>query len=257
MGMTGRQQAVALIGAALVTITLAGGAAAVDGFRAKMEKWVETRQLISKETNEWDSDREFLRSTRDLLKQQKAALEASIADLERSGSETDEERRALLLRRAEIQENRPVIEARIRAMELQSQALAARFPSPLRKKLEPLLVQIPEVPELAGLSLGQRLMNVLGILAQAEKWNGTVTLAGETRPMGDGEKVQVRTLYWGLGQAIYVDAVGERAGIGRPGAEGWEFTSQPELAGDAGRLIDIYEGNIDAIEFVMLPIEIQ
>ena len=100
-------------------------------------------------------------------------------------------------------------------------------------------------------------MNVLGILAQAEKWNGTATLAGETREMDDGQKVQVRTLYWGLVQAIYVDALGKRAGLGRPGAVGWEFSVQPELVDEARLLIDIYEGNVDTIEFVRLPIEIR
>ena len=102
------------------------------------------------------------------------------------------------------------------------------------------------------------MMNVLGVLAQAEKWNGTATFVGETRAVGDsGQKMQVRTLYWGLGQAFYVDAQGETAGIGRPGPEGWEFTNQPALAGDTELLLDIYEGNVDRIDFVGLPVEIR
>ena len=240
-----------------LTIAAPAVAEAVDGFRSKMEKWVATRQLISEERNDWEADSETLRSTRKLLKQQRDALKASIADLEARGSEVDTERRELLLRRAELKENRPVVEQKIRAIELAAQELSESFPSPLRRKLEPLLVQIPDDPEVASPPLGQRLMNVLGILAQAEKWNGTATLAGETRATPGGEKVQVRTLYWGLGQAIYVDARGENAGIGRPGADGWDFSVEPELAEAAAQLIDIYEGNVDEIEFVRLPIEIQ
>jgi hypothetical protein len=95
------------------------------------------------------------------------------------------------------------------------------------------------------------------VLAQAEKFNGTATFVGETRAVGGDQKVQVRTLYSGLAQAVYVDSHGETAGIGRPGAEGWEFTVDPELADDAERLLDIYEGNVDAIEFVRLPVEIR
>ena len=34
-------------------------------------------------------------------------------------------------------------------------------------------------------------------------------------------------------------------------------TDDPELADDAKRFLDIYEGNVDAIEFVRLPIEIR
>jgi hypothetical protein len=100
-------------------------------------------------------------------------------------------------------------------------------------------------------------MSVLGVLAQAEKFNGTATFVGETRAVGGDQKVQVRTLYSGLAQAVYVDSQGETAGIGRPGSDGWEFTDDPDLADDAARFLDIYEGNVDAIEFVELPIEIR
>jgi hypothetical protein len=127
----------------------------------------------------------------------------------------------------------------------------------LQKKLELLLVQIPDDPENTRLPLGQRLMNVLGVLAQAEKFNGTATFLGETRAVNGEQKVQVRTLYWGLGQAIYVDARGETAGIGRPGPDGWEFSNEAGLADDAKLLLDIYEGNVDVIEFVKLPVEIR
>ena len=128
---------------------------------------------------------------------------------------------------------------------------------PLQDKLKPLLVQIPDDPTTTKLQRGQRLMNVLGVLAQAEKFNDTATFVGETREVATGQKMQVRTLYWGLGQAIYVDAQGSTAGIGRPGANGWAFTDDPELAEDAQLLLDIYEGNVDVIEFVELPVAIQ
>ncbi len=231
--------------------------AGVSDFRAKMEKWVETRQLISKERSDWAEDREMLRSTRDLLKREKEALEAEVAEFEETATVADEERRQLLLQRGENQRASLALEEEIRHMEEQVLALAPRLPEPLQAKLEPLLVQIPEDPEKTSQRLGQRLMNVLGILLQAEKFNTTATFVGETRATDGEQQVQVRTLYWGLGQAIYVDAQGRSAGVGRPGPDGWEFTNDPDLAGDAQLLLDIYEGNVDTIEFVDLPVQIQ
>ena len=242
---------------------LAPGAAAapessVDAFRAKLEKWVETRQIISEEESEWEVDRETLKATRDLLADEKKALQAEIEEIESASTEADEERRDLLLRRGEFQRAAATMEERIRAMEQEVLSIAPRLPEPLRVKLDLLLVQIPEDPENTKQQLGQRLMNVLGVLAQAEKFNGTATFVGETRAVDGGEqKVQVRTLYWGLGQAIYVDARGETAGIGRPGPDGWVFTDEPDLADDAELLLDIYEGNVDTIEFVNFPVEIR
>jgi hypothetical protein len=248
---------------ASLSATIAGSARAqnggpgVDGFRAQMEKWVETRQLISEEEAEWDVEKETLRASRDLLRDEKKALEAEIAELQESSTAADEIRRDLLLRRGESQRSTQVLEERIRGLEEEILAAVPRLPKPLQDKLEPLLVQIPEDPESQRLRLGQRLMNVLGVLVQTEKFNNTATFVGETRAVTGDQKVQVRTLYWGLGQAYYVDAQGRAAGVGRPGDEGWVFSEEPDLADDTGLLLDIYEGNVDVIEFVELPVEVQ
>jgi hypothetical protein len=228
----------------------------VGDFRAKMEKWVETRRITSEERADWGVEKETLRATRDLLSDERKALQAEIQQLEESFTQADEERRELLLQRGEFQRSNQAVKDRIRVLEEQAKALATQLPEPLQKKLEPLLVQIPDDPETTRQPLGGRLVNVLGVLAQTEKWNGTATFVGETRAVEGDQKVQVRTLYWGLGQAIYVDAQATTAGIGRPGPDGWHFTNEPELARPAKLLLDIYEGNVDAIEFVPLPVEI-
>jgi len=240
--------------------TFATGARAndeVDAFRTKIEKWVETRRILSEEQADWKADSEALRATRDLLRAQKQALEEEIGELEASNTAADSERSELLLERGEIQRANRSLEEKIRAIELEILALAPQLPAPLRQKLDLLLVQIPEDPEVRAPALGQRLMNVLGVLAQAEKFDSTATFVGETRKLGGDERVQVRTLYWGLSNAIYVDSQGKSAGIGRPGADGWTFEDRPDLAADASHFLDIYEGNVDAVDFVELPVEIE
>ena len=239
-----------------MTIHLAEAQSAA-AFRTKTEKWIETRQLISKEESDWAVEREDLIATRNLLRQQKEALVVEVAELEASSSSADEERRDLLLARGASLQSAQALQQEIRGMEEEILRLAVQLPEPLQKKLEPLLVQIPEDPEQSNQKLGQRLMNVLGVLAQTEKWNGTATFVGETRAVRGDQKVAIRTLYWGLGQAFYVDAQGETAGWGRPGPNGWVFVEDESFAGDAQQLLDIYEGNVDEIEFVDLPVEIE
>lgn len=241
---------------ALALAAHAGAETRVGDFRARMEKWVEARQILSQERSEWEAEEETLRATRDLLQQQKAALEAEVKELEETSTASDDARRELLLQRGELQRSSGELAGSIRALEEQVLALVPRLPAPLQQKLEPLLMQIPEDPEKARQPLGARLMNVLGVLSQAEKFNGTATMVGETREVGD-QRLQVRTLYWGLGQAMYVDAQGRLAGVGRPGAEGWEFADEPRLADRARLLLDVYEGNVDIIEFVKMPVEVR
>jgi gas vesicle protein len=231
----------------------------VDDFRVKMEKWVETRQLLSEEKSDWDAERELLRASRDLLREQRKALKEEIAELDSTITEADQERVDLLLERGEYQRTTTALEGWLADLEADVKALVPQLPAPLQDKLEPLIVQIPDDPTQGRASLGQRLVNVLGVILQSEKFNSTATLTGETRAVraGDDQKVQVRTLYWGLGQAVYVDSQGKVAGVGRPGPEGWQFVEEPGLAGEAKLLLDIYEGNVDTIRFVDMPVQIQ
>jgi hypothetical protein len=237
----------------------------VAPFRAKMEKWVEARELLSKEESEWLVDRAYLTSTKKLLQRERDALRKEVQDLEASYTGADEERRDLLLERGEYQRMTRSLEDELRVLEGQVQNVIPRLPAPLQDRLEPLIVQIPDDPEHTNTPVGQRLMNILGLLAQTEKFNSTATLVGETRAIGGeqsagqdaAQKVQVRTLYWGLGEAIYVDTQGRVAGIGRPTDTGWVFTEDPSLRSDAKLLLDIYEGNVDTIDFVPIPVEIQ
>lgn len=245
----------AVLGLVALVSAAAGAETQVDAFRTRIEKWVETRQILSQEQSDWEAERETLRATRDLLRDEKKALAAEIADLQASSTSADEEREGLLAKRDGYQGASEALEREIRDLEQQVKGLAKRLPDPLQKKLEMLLVQIPEDPDATRVQPGQRLMSVLGVLAQAEKWNGTANFVGETRPIGHKE-LQVRTLYWGLGEAFYVDSQGETAGFGYPTDGGWQFTNDPELAGRARQLLDIYEGNVDAIEFVELPVEL-
>jgi len=247
-----------------VAVALHAGAdptseAAVAAFRAKMSRWVEARQVLSAERADWLVEKETLEATQRLLRRERDELRAEIAEFEQTDVGADQERSDLLARRESLQGSFVLLEEEIEKLETQVLAIVPSLPKPLQARLEPLIVQIPEGESHSRkVALGQRMMNVLGILAQAEKWNGTATFVGETRPIGNGgEQLQVRTLYWGLAQAIYVDTRGEIAGIGSPSDSGWQFDEDPALAADARLLLDIYEGNVDTIAFVPVPFDLR
>lgn len=228
-----------------------------DAYRAKMEKWVETRQILSEERAEWLVEKESLAATRDLLQDERKALQEQIATLRVSDSGSTAERDELSAKRAVYLQSAEILEGKVATLERDLLALVKQLPDPLQKKLEPILVQIPSDPGSTKVGIGQRLVNVLAIVSQAGKWNGTASFVGETRDVGDGQKVAVRTLYWGLAQAIYVDTQGELAGVGRPSPEGWKFVDDPDLASEAKEILDIYEGIVDTIAFIPVTAEIR
>ena len=252
--------------ACILVVAITDGARAgtvgddLSGFQSEMSKWVKTRELISREKSQWELERETLQASRRLLQQRRTALQNEIEELVEANTAEDAERAKLVLRQAALEQSQKTTEGRLRGMEETVLALAPRLPEPLAKRLRPLLTRIPNPLETRGPSreaLGKRLMNILGVLAQAEKFNGTATLVAETRGVKGGQRVQVRTLYWGLAQAFYVAAHGDEAGIAKPGASGWSFASKKDIRRDTAMLLDIFSGKADALRFISLPVEIR
>lgn len=223
--------------------------------RSTLEQWVETRQIISEEQSDWKLEQSILRDTESLLSNELERLNQALDDLNASATAADEDRTRLAAEKETLVEASSVVESVIGTLESQLKATVKTLPAPLVDKIKPLIRRLPDDPEATKLTLGERVQNIVGILSQADKFNTTITQTSESREIGEDRMVEVRTLYWGLGMAYYVDASGEYAGIGIPTAEGWEW---PQVAG-AGtqikRLLDVYEGS-EEIQFVEVPAQI-
>ena len=227
----------------------------VNESRALLDEWVETRQLISEEKQDWRVEKSILTETQTLLSNELGRLQESIEELESSATAVDEERSKLTEEKDELKAASNVVATKIKALEEKTKRLLPLFPEPLTERIKPLIRRLPEDPENAESSLGERVQNIVGILSQADKFNNTITLTSETRTVNSGKEVQVNTLYWGIAMAYYVDASGEYAGISYPTADGWQ-TSLIENAGQQiKQLIGVYEGE-DAIQFVKIPAQI-
>jgi len=220
-----------------------------------LDKWVETRQIISEEKADWKIEQSILGDTITLLTSELARLKKSLEDLEASATAADEDRSQLAAAKEQLGEASAVVVDNIGALETQLKRIIQSLPEPLINKIKPLIRRLPDDPANTKLSLGERVQNIVGILSQADKFNTTLTETSESREIEGGKVVEVRTLYWGLAMAYYVDASGEYAGIGYPGADGWEW---PQIKGkgiEIKRLLDVYEGAED-IQFVEVPARI-
>lgn len=224
--------------------------------RDTLGEWVETRQLISAEKSDWLAEQAILSETKTLLTHELERLRATLSTLERSSTAAEEERAGLTQARDDLNAATQAVEAEIVSLEVTLKRILPTLPQPLVDKIKPLIRRLPEDPESTQLSMGERVQNVVGILSQTDKFNATLTATSESREIDSGKVVEVRTLYWGLGMAYYVDASGHYAGVGYPGPDGWKWP-RIEGAGTAiRRLLDVYEGG-EAIQFVEVPTRIQ
>jgi hypothetical protein len=115
---------------------------------------------------------------------------------------------------------------------------------------------MPEDPEESKLSLGERFQNIIGILNEVTKFNREITVRSEVRTLPDGSSAEVTAMYVGIGQAYYVNAAGDIAGVGTASAEGWIWTPTNEAAAKIMDAIAILN-NEKVADFVQLPVTIE
>ena len=183
-------------------------------------------------------------------------LRGRIAELRQGIGDTERRRGELESGNAELREASAALAAGIGGLEQKTRTLVERLPDPIRTRVRPLSQKIPRDPSATELSLGQRFQNVVGVLNEVNKFNRDITVTSELRPLPDGSTIEVTALYVGLGQGYYVSRDGSAAGLGRPGADGWEWQPSNEIAPAVARAIAILQ-NEDVPAFVPLPVDIR
>lgn len=224
--------------------------------RSTLERWVETRQTISKTRSDWQADKEILQQTVALLERELKSVETQIANLSTNSAQVDKERLEAEAQRAEA--NECLDSARRFAIDLEGQLVkrVPQVPEPLQDILKPILAKLPADPADTRMPVTERIQVAVGILNEVDKFNNAVAIFSEKRKNPNNEEVAVETVYVGLGAAYFVNDAGDFAGTGtyRPG--GWEWTTKPEIGPAVREVISIYR-NEHSARFVSLPAVIQ
>jgi len=224
--------------------------------RTTIEKWVETRQLISKTQSDWQADKETLEQTVALYERELKSLEEQRSNVSTNSVQVDKERDLAQKQQKDLTEASAKVKELAGGLEKRLTELAPSFPPPLADKVSPLLKRIPEDPATTRASVLERMQNVVGIINEVDKFNAAVTVVSEIQKNPSGAEVQVETLYVGLAQAYFVDKSGDYAGTGVPDKTGWKWTPNHELAGRIQKSIAMYK-NAAPADFVSLPVEIK
>jgi septal ring factor EnvC (AmiA/AmiB activator) len=228
----------------------------VGDTRATLEKWVETRRVISKERTEWAMAREMLRDRIDIVKSEIESLRDKITEAEENITEADEKRAELVSQNERHKEASAALSETVVEFEQQTKKLLSRLPDPIRERVKPLSQRLPDDQEQTKLSLSERFQNIVGILNEINKFNREITPTSEVRALPDGTSAEVAAIYVGLGQAYYVGANNEVAGVGTATADGWVWTPANDAALQIREAIEILK-NEQPASFVKLPIEIK
>ena len=221
--------------------------------RSSLEKWVETRQLISKTRADWQTDKETIEQTTRMLERELKGIEEQFSKLSTNNAQAEKERaEAEALLKASTDTLTP---AQQFATEFEGKVrkLLPRLPVPLQDTLKPLLARLPADAANTKMKPTERVQVLVGVLNEMDKFNTAVNVFSEKRKNQGGAEVSVETVYVGLGAAYFVNDAGDFAGVGAPGKEGWDWAVKPELAPHVREVIRIYRNERPA-RFVSLPV---
>jgi septal ring factor EnvC (AmiA/AmiB activator) len=224
--------------------------------RSTLEKWVETRQLISKTRSDWQSDREMLEQSIQLFERELKAVEDQMTKLSTNSTQADKERAQADAQVKSANESLDRTKQFATGFESEMNKLVPRLPKPLQEILKPLLAKLPSDPANTKMAAAERAQVIVGILNEIDKFNNAVTIFSEKRKNDQGEEIAVQTVYLGLGAAYFVSDAGDLAGTGTAGANGWDWTVKNELASSIKEVLRIYR-NERPPRFISLPATIK
>jgi len=224
--------------------------------RLTLEKWIETRKLISRSRSDWQSDKEMIEQTTQLFERELKSVEEQLAAVGTNSVQVDKERAEAEALKKSSREALESAKEFATGLEARIKKLAPQLPMPLQDILKKDLARTPADPANTRMLASERVQLLVGILNEIDKFNNALNVFGERRKNGKGEEVAVETVYIGLGAAYFVNDSGDFAGMGAPGANGWEWTMKPEVAPAVKAVLKIYRNERTA-QFVTLPVAIR
>lgn len=226
------------------------GQSALSETRTALEKWVETRQMISRTETSWKSDKETLEETIALFERELKGVGEQLTKFSTNNTQVAKERDEAEALKGSSEAGLKAAREFAGKFDGEIKGLVPRLPAPLQEILKPLLNRLPS--ENSRMTAAERLQIEVGILNELDKFNNSVSVFSEKRANGKGEEMAVETIYVGLGAGYFANDTGEFAGVGRPGAKGWEWQIEPEIGPAVREAIQIYRNERSA-RFVSLP----
>ena len=228
----------------------------IDGTRAKLEKYVQTRRVISQERQQWQLGKEMLQSRIDVVQREIDSLEEKIKEAEQNIEEAEGKRSELVDENEQLKETAAGLAEAVGGLEKRTRTLLDRLPDPILDRVGQLSQQLPDDPEKTKRSLGLRFQNVVGIINEVNKFNGEMIVTSEVRTLPGGSSAEVTALYVGIGQGYYVSAKGDVAANGTVSEEGWVWKPANDAAPRIADALAIMR-NEQPASFVKLPVEVK
>ncbi len=224
----------------------------IDITKELISKWVETKKLISLESEDWKIEQEVLKDRIDLISSERNSLKEKINETEDLINQSDSKRTDLVENNESFKKASTLLSDKIKILENKILILLPTLPQHIQGKIKPLSQRIP-IKDQSELTLSERYQNVIGVINELNKGASEISVVSEVRSLPNGGSAEVQTLYLGYAHAYYCTTKGDIAGIGYPAQEGWIWKPKNEIAQEIADSIAIFKNEMVA-EYITLPI---
>lgn len=224
--------------------------------RSTLEKWVETRQLISKTRSDWQADKDTLEQTIALYERELKSLDDQMSKVSTNNTQAAKEMAEAEASKKSSNEARERAAQFATDFESRLKQVVPQLPAPLQDIVKKDMARIPADPANTKLLAAERMQVCVSVLNELDKFNNAVNVFNEKRKNNQGEEVAVQSLYVGLGAGYFVNETGDFAGLGSPGVNGWTWSNQPQIAPTVQDAVKIYR-NEQTARFVTLPVAVK
>lgn len=242
------------IALSLLLLQPLAGQASVEEARSVIQEWVSVEKAISQEAAAWREKQQTLETLLLILEREGEEIEKKIESQRKLTTVGDTRREELLTREKSLVGYRKRVETFLAGIEGELRDLRPQLPYPLQEKTEGAFQRIPQNAAQTRLDVAERMQAVVGILAEIQNFNDTITLSQELHELENGTRGEMKTVYLGLGAAYYLMPDGKDAGYGYPTKEGWVWQSRPELVPAIEELLAIYSYSTREARFIPLPV---
>lgn len=195
-----------------------------------IEGWIDTEQLISEESSQWNIEKAALLDLQDALKREISELDSKLAISEEQASGAAKQRSDLKVRKQKAEQTTQALFRSLQKIEGQLNEFFSFLPTPLAERLSPFREKLGSVPTKSRLTLRQRVETVVSLLQAIHIFHRSVTLERQEFTLNNDQSREFMVLYFGLGIAYFVNESGTVSGYGRPTSSGWKWTRRDEIA---------------------------
>ena len=219
-----------------------------------IKEWVQTKQLISKENANWETEKIILTDLDDSLTKEISELENKLELFEKENIGATQQRADLSDRKEKTEITSLLFYDKMKKVETEINKISGFIPSPLKTRLSPFFEKI-NTQRGKNYSLRDRLDAAVSILQSIHLFNREVHLERQEFSLDEGKSREFRVLYFGLSVAYFVNESESVAGWGQPSEKGWIWTRKDGIAKEISSGVAILE-NRALPRFLKLPIPI-